>query len=99
MGPTYALVEALFGGFADCPGGESDIARLGDLLGTTFASVVELCSSIDAGRAAGATVVLAAAGDGAEATEPAACSGGGAEAAEPLSGRACLAAGGAEASR
>ena len=83
------------------------MARLGDILGIAFAAgcvkfgsaVADLCSATIAGRATGARGVLAAAGDGAEATEPAACSGGGAEAAEPLSGRACLAVGGAEASR
>ena len=83
------------------------MARLGVSLGAvsvagttdTVSAVAELCSATIAGRASVARDTLAAAGDGAEATEPAAGSGGGAEAAEPLSERACLAVGGAEASR
>ena len=76
-------MEARFGGFEDCPGGDSDMARLG--AADTGPAVVETCSVSVAGAAAAAGDALA-------------CSGGGAEAAEPPTVTACLVVGGAEAS-
>ena len=67
-----------FGGFEDWPGGDSEIARLGETLGAsrdegagmTGSTAVELCSIVTTGGASALGETLTVWGGGAEAAEP-----------------------------